>query len=65
MGSVRERESEMAEMNTHGWQYGFSERLLCSARVEIFPSLYNFPEAHAILMVTPPTYALHMDLPPV
>ena len=36
--------------------------LLHSTWVKIFPGLYNFPDAPAILMVTLPTYE---DMPPV
>ena len=39
--------------------------LLISAGVEIFPGLYNFPDAHTVLIVTPTTYALHVDTLPV
>ena len=47
----------------HFFLWNFSAFLLCSVLVEIFPSLYNFPNAHSILMVTPHTYTLHMDMP--
>ena len=33
--------------------------------VSIFPGLYNFPNAHAIFVVTPPAYALYMDMPSI
>ena len=39
--------------------------LLLSIWVKIFPGLYNFPKVHAILVVTPPAYALPVDIPPV
>ena len=48
-----------------------STGLLCSlglslsTGVEIFSGLYNFLNAHAILVVTPPTYTLHVDMPPI
>ena len=32
---------------------------------EIFPSLYNFPAANTILVVTPPTYKLQEDVSPI
>ena len=32
---------------------------------EFFPSLYHFLDAHAILVVKSPTYALHVDTLPV
>ena len=32
---------------------------------KFFPVLYNFPETHAILVITPSANALHMDMPPV
>ena len=38
--------------------------LLHSVRVEIFPGLYNFPDAQAILVLIPPASALNVDTPP-
>ena len=38
---------------------------LYSPRVEIFPGLYYFPHAYAILVVTPSTNTLRLDTPPV
>ena len=38
--------------------------LLSIYRVKIFSGLYNFPDAHAINVITPPTYLLHMNTPP-
>ena len=43
------------------------ERLCLSTSfslIKIFPGLYNFPDAHAIFVVIPPTYTLHMDTLP-
>ena len=45
-----------------------TNQLLCfqlrSAWVEISPCLHNFRDAHAIFMVTSPTYMLNVDTPP-
>ena len=38
--------------------------LLCSAWVEIFPGLYNFPDAHIILIISPAAYTMHVDMSP-
>ncbi len=38
-------------------------RSLVSARVKIFPGLYNFSGAYEILVFTPLAYALHVDTP--
>ena len=39
--------------------------LLISSGVKIFPGLYNFLGVNAVLVVTPSTYTLHVDMPPV
>ena len=67
---VRVTEFEMAEMHTHRgdgavFLWNLSAFFLRSALVEIFPDLYNFPDTHTIIVVTPLTYALHVDMPPV
>ena len=64
------RELEMAAMYTYRgdgavflWNhYAF---LLRSAWVEMFLGLHNFPDAHAIKVIMPTTYALDVDTPPV
>ena len=61
----------MTEMHTHwsdasggGVLWNFYAFLLRFAWVEIFPALYNFPDVHPILVITPITDALHVDTPP-
>ena len=39
----------------------YSASFLCCHWVEIFLGLYNFLDTHEILVVTPPTYLLHVD----
>ena len=39
--------------------------LSLSAGVEILSGLHNLPDAHAILVVTPLAYVLHVDTPPI
>ena len=62
---LSERESKMEEMHTHthkgnsvDFMWNLFAFLLRSARIEIFPSLYNFLDAYTILVVTPPAYIL-------
>ena len=42
---------------------GLLRPLLVSAGIKIFLSLYNFPDAHTILIVTTPVYMLRIDTP--
>ena len=48
---------------------GFSVKVLCISAlfswVEIFPDLYNFSGAHAILVATNPAYALYLKTPSI
>ena len=63
----------MAEMRIHrgdgesffNFLWNLSAFLLSSPWVKIFSVLYNFPDAHAIPVVTSLTNALHVDTPPV
>ena len=56
-------------IHTRGQWCSFSVKHLCLSasfsRVEIFPGLYNLPYVHTIHVVTPSTYALRRDTPPV
>ena len=45
--------------------WNFSVCLLRSPCVQIIHGLYNFLEYHAILVVTPPSYAFQVAIPPV
>ena len=47
------------------FRWNHSAFLLRSAWIEILLGLYNFPDAHTILLVTTRAYALHVDSPPV
>ena len=58
----------MAEMHIHRgnsaiFLWNLSAFLLHSAWIEIFPGLYNFPDAYAILVITPSACTLHVDTP--
>ena len=67
MGRVRENQQWL---NAHTltdngkiFLWNLSVFLLCSTQVKIVHDLYNFRDAHAILVVTPATNALPVDTP--
>ena len=68
----------MVDGHTHTHAHVHAERQQCDfflwypydfmlrfAWIEIFPGLYSYLDTHAILVLTTPTYALHMDTSPV
>ena len=67
--NVRMSRLRESGMQTHRGDWAvflrnLSAILLRSVYIEIFSGLYNFPDAQAILVVTPSTNTLHVDMPP-
>ena len=56
----RKASSQSSETSS-SFSVGFLRSPFFSARIEIFPGLYNFPGAHANLVVTSLANVLHVD----